>query len=516
MTDHARKIGKNATWGILGFILPTLIMLVTIPLFIRFLGKRHYGLWAILNATVGMLGLLNLGLGDAATKFIAEYVERQRPDLVNLVATLTLGLYLVLGGVGTMVLFVLAPWLSYNFFELRQSEQEIAVVSFRLISFGITPSLALPAVIGVLNGFQRYRESQILNMVRSTGIAIAGVVVLWAGHGLCGLVAVNVFILWGLLLVSVLYLWTRLQVRPHSPRLHRRESVAILSFGFYSMISRLGMLAFASIDKILIGRYIDISVVTYYSVCQNVGSKIHMLVVSFSQVLMPFFSSKGATRENETKLSRQFLTSWRVSILVTLAISAFATACSPWLLKVWINPAFHHNSFWILLIFFAIYTTSALMLVPYFYLLGRGYPAYIAWTLTACGLVFLGLIRIFGAEYGIVAVTLSFSTYAVFSLCIANRALKLSDVILPEIIRGIWFPFGITATSVCLGLISGSIVEAWTNIAVMALSMSVLTTGCCLLAGHIFLSSFPQNSYVRPLLLLTRRVPGLRALIREK
>lgn len=512
MTQHAKKIGRNALWATLGLLLPTVIMLVTIPVFLGFLGARMFGLWTIVNATLGMLGILNLGLGDAATKFIAEYSEQERSDLVNLVATVTLGLFAVLGALGAVLLMLLANWLAHDVFKLAPTERALAVDVFRIAAWGVPPSLAIPAVVGVLNGFQRYRESQLINIGRSSLVAVAGIATLAAGTGIVGLVTVAVVVYWCILLAGVTLLWVMLKLRPKSPWGHEKEARAVLAYGFFSMLNRIGMLAFASFDRVLIGSLVDLTAVTYYAVSQNVTSRLHMLVAGASQVLMPYFSAEHARTEVAPEVARErLLKSWRVSIVIAMALTAGLLAISPWLLKAWIGNAFHQNAFPIVLILTGCYAIGASLVVPYYYLLGRGYPAYVAAAQTICGGIFLGLIYLFGEALGITFVAACFSLFAVFCAIVARRAVALAGLSVRQLGQGLLKLLVAMSLAVLTGIAAGSGMERlWGNAWASVVSAAIGAGAALLVLQQAIRRG--ANPYGDAMGLILDRLPLLRRL----
>ena len=63
-TNYVAKILFLAT----GFVLT--------PFLLRHLGQTTYGLWVLVNSVVTYGGLLDLGIGAAVIKFMAEYRAR--------------------------------------------------------------------------------------------------------------------------------------------------------------------------------------------------------------------------------------------------------------------------------------------------------------------------------------------------------------------------------------------------------------------------------------------------------
>src|SRR2546430_5907904 len=72
-----QPVARHTLYNILGQALPLAVGLVAIPIVTRSLGDTRFGLLALMWAIIGYFSLLDLGLGRATTKFVAEALARQ-------------------------------------------------------------------------------------------------------------------------------------------------------------------------------------------------------------------------------------------------------------------------------------------------------------------------------------------------------------------------------------------------------------------------------------------------------
>src|SRR5690606_20271139 len=56
------------------------ITLIMTPLFVRNLGNYDYGLWEMLSAIIGYMGLLDLGIKPAISRYAAKYKAENDQD----------------------------------------------------------------------------------------------------------------------------------------------------------------------------------------------------------------------------------------------------------------------------------------------------------------------------------------------------------------------------------------------------------------------------------------------------
>ena len=105
------RIIKNLGSGLLAQAWTVLLGLVALPVLVRGLGAEHYGLLALSLALIGFAAVADLGVGRAASKFIAEDYERNETGRTERFVRTSLTVSVVSGLIGTVVLLLLSPLL---------------------------------------------------------------------------------------------------------------------------------------------------------------------------------------------------------------------------------------------------------------------------------------------------------------------------------------------------------------------------------------------------------------------
>src|SRR5438094_9823521 len=78
----SRKVARNALYNSGAWAVSVLIAILVTPYLVRKLGTEGYGVYALLTSLVGYFSLMDLGLGQGVTKFVAQYVAQDDAEAV--------------------------------------------------------------------------------------------------------------------------------------------------------------------------------------------------------------------------------------------------------------------------------------------------------------------------------------------------------------------------------------------------------------------------------------------------
>jgi O-antigen/teichoic acid export membrane protein len=374
-------------------------MFAAVRIYIGQLGLASYGIFTLAMSVLGIAGVFNLGLGEATTKFVAQYQSRGRPDRVTMVVATTAVIYLGIGLLGTLVLFFGAPLIASNILTLEGSTLILAERSLSIVGIGFFPLVAQTVFMGYFDGLQRYRVSQSIVMLRTVLGFGAGATAVLSGGDVVSLLTAIVGVYWLTVLLLAGLTIRELAPVPRQDWNFTDQLREVLSFGLFTGLTSLGTTAFGQLDKVLVGSLISLEAVSIYGVAQGAASKLLAFSNATSRVLMPFFSARTG---GDNDLRGPFYLAWKTSIIAALTIGAILIGASPWLMEVWLGPETGSRVLIPLIVFTALYSLHCLNVVPYHYLIGRGYASRVAAYTLGGGLLTLIAIAIIGDTVGVI------------------------------------------------------------------------------------------------------------------
>ena len=238
------------------------------------MGAEAYGLLALVLTVVGYFALLDLGLGTAVIKYVAEYAAQDDQERVNEVIGTILAIFLVAGTIGGLAVFFLSEPLATRVLKISPNLTPTAILIFRIGSAGLFLSLFLSALSAIPAGLNRFDITSLVNVGLGTATMVGTALLLALGYTIVHVVILNVAlsgcaILLYAVIVKRLLPWVRFV-----PVLRPVPARRMLTFGLYTMLGRVSYLVNYQADRIITGAILGISWVTYYVVPFTIVNRI--------------------------------------------------------------------------------------------------------------------------------------------------------------------------------------------------------------------------------------------------
>lgn len=391
-------VARSAAFNILGYGSSALYVFLLVPLLVHFVGTEAFGLWSLMLALTGYLGLADLGLATSFTKHIAEYASSRDFVKVNQVVLQGLLFYGLLCVVFLAVGAIAFPFL-FSLLRIPQAQYDLARLTFLLclVSFGAS---SLGSVFAsVLSGIQR---TDMLNVIMACSFAvklIAIAITLSMGFGLPGMVITD--IITSVLTFLPLYLATRkclpqVSLRPH-PYDHALMK-KLLRFGTHLQVSRVAEVIQLQFDKLLITRFVGLPFVSLYDFGSRPLSRLRALPVAAVGALVPAISELQ-TERNDQRIASALARSTKYLSIVSLPLFGFLLCFAHDIIDVWLGTGFDMAATTMQILATA-YCINVIASPLAFVSQGTGETRYQMWSATAQALLNIALSTSLMLRYG--------------------------------------------------------------------------------------------------------------------
>ena len=337
----------NTAWSGAANVWAMVLALVTLPLLLRGLGPVAFGTWALVqtfSAITGWFSLVDLGLGTASTKEIAERASLDdEPGVAASIAS-ALTCFGSLGLVCAVALGALGPYVLPGLFNTPSGLRAALQFAVVLFAVQVLADLLTEGVEACLEGLQRVDLSRAIDAFRRTAVAAATAAVALAGGGLRGVAAASLAASGAGLVVGLAVLAPRLPparwLRPSVARaralVHYGKTVALLQ--------PLGVIH-RTMDRLIVGVVLGPSAVTLVEIATQVQNGADAVLSASSYSVVPT-SSWLRARGDEGSLKELLETGTRYSLLVTFPVIVLAAILAGPMIRLWVGPTTRRRPAW--------------------------------------------------------------------------------------------------------------------------------------------------------------------------
>jgi len=360
-------------YNVVGQALPVLIGIAAIPVTVRSLGAARFGLLGLAWAILGYVGVLDLGLGRATTKFVAEYLAAGDAARLRGVATLAVVSQAVMGVLGGALLALLASLLTgvLGVPPVLRAEARGMLLALALSVPFVVLSASLRAI---LEAAQRFDLANLIRTPTSAAVLLVPAVAAALGAHLPAIV------LW-LVLVRIAACWATAVAIPHAiPGFRWTLDVPwytlrpLLGFGGWVSVSNVVSPLLVYMERFLLASFAGVAAVAYYTAPYEVVTRLLIVPAGLASALFPALSGHSPACDAGAFHERLFARPLRFLLLALAPLVILLIVCGGPLIGVWLGPAYGARSTTAFAILAVGVFINGLAFLPYAYLLGRGRP----------------------------------------------------------------------------------------------------------------------------------------------
>ncbi|HHJ34872.1 MAG TPA: polysaccharide biosynthesis protein, partial [Gammaproteobacteria bacterium] len=345
-----KKIVVNTGSNVSVVIVKLVITFIMTPVLVHNLGNYDYGIWEIIAAVIGYMGLLDMGLKPAISRFSASY--HASGDSVRLQELYSTS-FVFLAIIGLMLCLFFS--LLGVFWPEVISGEDSDTYRYSLLLFIIAIQLLIefPGYVAesFLEGFQKYYIKNNITIFNS----IVGSSLLYftisPENALVLLAGINAI---GLSVKYIIYMF--MLSRPGFGRLKPSISTATwrsyretVNFGAKSFIQGVASRIEIGTDTIVIGAFLGPASIPFYAIPANIISYIRNIGWTLTHAFMPLFSELHAT-DKKQEIQQLYLNASRYIVAVLLPTSVGATLVGDDFIGVWVGEQYQRDAEGIILL----------------------------------------------------------------------------------------------------------------------------------------------------------------------
>lgn len=371
MRINGKSFKTNVAAGLFSQSVSILFALVCLPVTLKTLGEAKFGTIVFIISIMGLMGMLDAGLGRATTKIVAEDREESSPERAASFFWAAIGVQFALG-----LVFVTAAWIYLRWTAIVGTGSFGTVAQARELFVSVAPCLPFLVTIGslrgALEGKGRFVTVAVIKGLQNSSLYLIPALMGFLDFSLLAIVTALTI---SRVVCAFLYFLGCLNCFGSIFRFKLRLVVGdlgTLRFIGWLSVSSVAVAMLTNLDRLILGGVAGPEELAVYALCMEIVAGIGLLPGAISTVLLPRFSEGSVAPEKLAASLDLLLSSLRAVCLGLLPIVLVIVFQGQFLLDAWQGAAFAEKAHWVFIIGALAAFANALGWIPTTLLIGSG------------------------------------------------------------------------------------------------------------------------------------------------
>jgi O-antigen/teichoic acid export membrane protein len=336
---RARRIAQNILSNWFALAVTTVAGFFLSPYVVHHLGNLTYGVWVIIGSLVSYMGLLDLGLRGAVTRFVSKGVAQNdhAESSQTVSGALWIRLWISLAIIATGLVLSVAL---QHIFVIPPALQQAARIAVLVTAVTVGINLWCGVFGGVLVALHRYDLTSAVSIFQTCARAAGIVYLLRSGHGILALA------LWDLcnsLLANAALIFLCFRVYPAlkvvfgSPG--RATLAKLWNYSFWAFLINVAIQVTYYTDNLVVGAFLSPGAVTLYAIGGLLIAYARQIVSAMTTTFTPLASSFEA-EGNYDNLRRLVIHGTRAALIVSLPIEVALFFRGHTFIRLWMGEQY--------------------------------------------------------------------------------------------------------------------------------------------------------------------------------
>ena len=491
-----RKTGVILSYVMMIFEVMSTLLLT--PFIIGTLGQAEYGVYKLSASVVAYLLLLDLGVGNAITRYIAKFRVSGDKDQSRKflgVATVYYSVVAIVALIAGIVLIAIFPKAFAKGLTADEIQLGQRLLFITMINAAVT--LGTAAYNNVIIAYEQFAVSKgasIIQIIVRMGMTY---VMLKCGLGSVGIVTVNLILTVLCRGFFVLYVLFRIKLLPKFKGIEIGFVKEIVLYSSMILVQMIATQLNATVDQVLIGSLVASSsaILAVYSVGTQITQYYQSIGTAFTGVLMPGIVKMVEKGADSKQLTDEMIRIGRIILIVLGLIWSGFLACGQQFITLWAGQA---NT--------DAYFVAVILMTAYMFILTESIGTQILWAMNQHKeqAIFKGVIVVLNIFLTIVLIKwqpLIGATLGTFISLMLGDVVVMNVIFRKKLKMNLWYYYkglakGILpciAIAAIVGFVAGYFLKngGWTYLCV-ELAVICLIYGLCMLL-------FGMNTYEKNL-----------------
>ncbi|MFQ5686140.1 MAG: oligosaccharide flippase family protein [Candidatus Scalindua sp.] len=339
----SKKIISNTIFTSAGRFWGYFLSFLLTPYIVHKIGIERFGIWAVANTAINFFLFLDLGIGSSFVKHIAEYNTKKDYRLINEVINTGLAFSLFFCFC-VFCVSILLKNLVMNLLKYSSELYDDVLLAFLGVLAVFIINYIFTVFKSTLYGLQRMDIVNIIFVIVSILGTLGLVLFLSLGFGLKGLIYNSIIVAFVTVISYAICAYRLLpQMAIGFKYCNTKMFRKLWNFGFKVQIASFSEFINASLDKLLLGYFLNVKMAAFY----ELGSKIALTAGNLPSVLLPAVepaSSELDAAKDTRALNNLYTRGTKYIVFLTFPLSLFVITNASLIMHFWMGESGYQKS----------------------------------------------------------------------------------------------------------------------------------------------------------------------------
>lgn len=411
-----------------------IVGLVYTPFLIRTLGQVDYGIYALALAIAGYLSLLDLGIGNAIVRYVAETQVNGTKEKEAKLIGFFFNLFSYIG-LATIILGLLITWNLGNIVSTDFSNEQIQTLQWMMfiLTINFAVGFVLNTFSAVLQAYEKFVFLKSANIIRIALTPLLSVIYLFYSSNIIILTMILAVVNIGILVAGFYYYKKTLKINMTFHSVESNLKKEVVRYSLIIFVVAIADKLYWQTDQILLGILKNPEVVAVYALAIQFINIFMSLSIAINSVFLARVTHIVNEKNYINKLNALFI---KVSKFQTFVLGLFLSGfvlIGEVFIDLWVGPSYN-LAYFIIIILMLAFSLDLIQNLGLVIMQAKGKYSFRAYTLIICAvlnvIISIPIIKIYGSIGTAVVTSIFVFIGNVFVLNIYyHKVLKLDMVI---------------------------------------------------------------------------------------
>jgi len=319
------QLKAGAVLSFVALFLNSAISILYTPIMLKLIGPSEYGLYSLATSTVGFVGVLNFGLGNALIRYTAKYKVLKDEEGCSRLYGMFFLMYGVLGAIALIVGIILTLN-SHTAFSHSLSLNEVQKLKYLMgiLTLNISTGIGFGIFSVIILAQEKFIFQKMIGILNSIVNPIIMLPLLLMGHDSVSIVIVATVLNFITILINMYYCFKVLKIKIIFDKFEIKLFKEITVFSFFIFLNLIIDKIYWSTDQIILGIYSGTLAVSIYSIGASFSGYFSGFAASISNVFLSKITGMVTKEVSDEELSDLFIRIGRIQyIVISFALSGF-------------------------------------------------------------------------------------------------------------------------------------------------------------------------------------------------